>query len=94
MAILAECPACHRKASIKNKRCKCGADLDAEKKAKRVLDHIVYRMDGKQVWKALSSFEGVKANSIEDARAVESKFVVCKRERTGLRSSTSDQMQP
>ena len=34
MAILAECPACHKKQKAKNKLCKCGEDLDKAKKAK------------------------------------------------------------
>ena len=80
MAILAECPVCHRKASIKNKRCKCGTNLDAEKKSKKVTYHIVYRVNGKQTWKSLSSFEGVKANSIEDARTVEGSLRKAKKE--------------
>ncbi len=29
MAILAECPICHRKQSIKNKKCSCGVDMDS-----------------------------------------------------------------
>ena len=47
MAILAECPICHRKQSIRNKACKCGLSLDTAKKNKKVFYHIVYRVDGK-----------------------------------------------
>jgi len=36
MAILGECPACHKKQSVKNKRCRCGEDLDKAKESKRV----------------------------------------------------------
>jgi len=46
MAILAECPVCRRKQAISNKLCKCGANLDAEKKRKKVFYHIVYRVEG------------------------------------------------
>ena len=80
MAILAECPVCHKKQSIRNKLCKCGLDLDKEKRKKKVFYHIVYRLDGKQVWKALTTFENVKGNSIEDARTVESKFKTARKE--------------
>jgi hypothetical protein len=80
MAILVKCPVCHKKQSFKHKVCPCGTKLGSEKKKGKVFYHIVYRANGKQIWRSLSSFEGVKANGIEDARAVESKFVVCKRE--------------
>jgi len=36
MAILAECPICRKKQSVKNKKCKCGEDLDKAKKSERV----------------------------------------------------------
>jgi hypothetical protein len=36
MAILAECPICHRKQATKNKVCKCSENLDKAKKSKRV----------------------------------------------------------
>ena len=49
MAILAECPFCHRKQSLKNKKCSCGADLDKLKKAQKIKYHVQYRMpNGKQ----------------------------------------------
>lgn len=80
MTILAECPVCHKKQSIRNKICKCGVNLDHEKKYKRVFYHIVYRANGKQVWKSLSSFKNVKGNSIVDARNVEGKFMTAKKE--------------
>ena len=49
MAILAECPVCHKKQSAKNKVCKgklkggipCEADLDKLKGRKKVKYHIV-----------------------------------------------------
>ena len=81
MAILAECPVCHKKQSAKRKACACGVNLDAEKKSKKVKYHIVYRLpEGKQVWRALSSFEDCDPCSVSDARKVEAKFNVCKRE--------------
>jgi hypothetical protein len=80
MAILAECPVCHKKHSVKSKACPCGANLDNEKKNKKVRYHIVYRQDEKQVWRSLSTFKDCDPCSIEDARAVDSKFTVCKKE--------------
>lgn len=46
MAILAECPICHRKQSTKNKVCKCGESLDKAKRGKRVNYWISYRLPG------------------------------------------------
>ena len=80
MAILAECPRCHRKQSIRNKACKCGSNLDTAKKNKKVFYHIVYRVDGKQIWRSLSSFENVQANSLEDAKTIEGAFLKAKKE--------------
>lgn len=81
MAILAECPICHKKQSIKNKKCSCGTDMDAEKgKKRRVKYHIVYRLNGKQKWKSVASFKGLNSYSIEDARDAESKIRTLKRE--------------
>ena len=57
MAIVAECPACHIKQSVRNKICKCGADLDKEKKGRRIKYHIIYRVNGKQKWESVSSFD-------------------------------------
>jgi hypothetical protein len=36
MAILAECPRCHKKQTVKNRVCDCGADLVKEKRLKKV----------------------------------------------------------
>jgi len=64
MAVLAECPICHRKQSIKNKKCSCGVDMDAEKrKKKRVKYYIVYRVNGKQRWELV----GYSINEARDA---------------------------
>lgn len=80
MAILAECPVCHKKHSVKAKACPCGANLDNEKKNKKVRYHIVYRQEGKQVWRSLSTFKDCNAYSITDANNVQAKFNVCKHE--------------
>jgi integrase len=80
MAIVAECPRCKRKQSVQRKRCTCGADLDKEKRGKKVKYHVIYRVNGKQVWKSLASFEGMNPYSLQDAKDVEARFMVAKRE--------------
>ena len=81
MAILAECPGCHKKQKTKNKLCKCGEDLDKAKKSKRVRYWINFRMpDGSQCRQAVGNFEGLDPYSIEDARDADSKRKVQKRE--------------
>ena len=68
MAILAECPRCHNKQSISNKKCKCGNDLDKAKKAQRVKYWLQYRLpNGKQRKESLKKL-GLNPYSIEDAR--------------------------
>ena len=80
MAILAECPRCHKKQKVSNKRCSCLANLDVEKKNKNVKYYITYRKDGRQFFKSLSSIEGCDPYSITDANNVQAKFNVCKHE--------------
>jgi len=80
MAILAECPVCHRKQSIRKKNCACGTDLDAEKRNKKVRYHIVYRIDGKQKWESVGTFKDLNGYSIEDAKKAHSKRTVQKAE--------------
>lgn len=81
MAILAECPACHKKQRAKNKLCKCGEDLDKAKKSKRVRYWINFKMpDGRQCRQAVGGLEGLDPFSIEDARDADSKRKVQKRE--------------
>ena len=47
MSILAECPICKRKQSVKNKICReCEEDLDRGKRSKRVRYWISYRLPG------------------------------------------------
>ena len=82
MSILAECPVCHKKQTTKNKRCKCGLDLDKAKKSKKVGYWIDYRMpNGKQRREPVGAFEGLDPYSITDARDAESKRMVQKKER-------------
>ena len=74
MAILAECPFCHKKQSARNKICKCGAELDKLKRSKKIRYWINFRLpDGKQ----RREFVG---NSIEKARDADGKRRGQKRE--------------
>ncbi|MBW2005776.1 MAG: tyrosine-type recombinase/integrase, partial [Deltaproteobacteria bacterium] len=82
MAILAECPACHRKQSIKHKLCKCGEDIKKAKDSKRVKYWIHYRLPGgKQKWVSVDSYDDCDGYSIEDARDVAGKVRTNKREK-------------
>ncbi|MFC1532895.1 tyrosine-type recombinase/integrase [Thermodesulfobacteriota bacterium] len=75
MAILAECPICHTKQSVKNKRCKCGVDLDKAKRVKEKVRYwIKYRLPGGKQKKESIGF------SIEEARDADGKRRVQKRE--------------
>ena len=74
MAILAECPICHRKQSIRNKFCAgCGDGMDKQKRNNRVRFWIAYQLDGKQ----RKEFVG---HSIEEARDADGKRRGQKRE--------------
>ena len=86
MAILAECPICHKKQKVTNKKCwnektkrGCGADLDKAKRSRRVRYWIQYRLpNGKQ----RKEFVGC---SIEEARDADGKRRVQKRETVSLK---------
>ncbi len=81
MAILAECPLCHKKQRVKNKLCKCGQDLDRAKKSKKVRYWINYLLpNGKQRREPVASADDPAAYSIEEARAAEGKRRAQKRE--------------
>ena len=82
MSILAECPICRRKQSIKNKKCPCGEDLDRAKRSGRVNYWIAYRLPGgKQRRESVAAMEGLSGNSIDDARTALSKRSVQKKEK-------------
>ena len=67
MDVLAECPQCHRKQSVKNRVCPCGQDLVKSKKSKSVRYWINYNMpDGKQRREPVGF-------SIEEAKTAEGK---------------------
>jgi integrase len=82
MAILVRCPntGCKKYQSAKNKRCKCGEDLDAAKRAKKIRYSIAYRdPNGKQKKKSLNKL-GLNPYSIKDAQDANAKIKVEKRE--------------
>lgn len=73
MAILAQCPICHKKQAVKNKRCRCGEDLVKAKRSKKVKYWIDYRVNGK-------SRREMVGYSIEEARDADGKRRTQKRE--------------
>ena len=73
MAILAECPICHKKQAVKNRLCACGADLVKAKRSKNVKYWIDYRVNGKSRREAVGY-------SIEEARDADGKRRTQKRE--------------
>jgi len=54
MAILQECPICQNKQSVKNKKCKCGTDLDSKKKQGKIkpIDLENYQIQRKEQGKS------------------------------------------
>lgn len=74
MAILAECPICHRKQATKNKVCSCGEDLVRAKRSKRVRYWINYRLPGGRQRREAVGY------SIEEARDADGKRRGQKRE--------------
>ena len=89
MAILAECPVCHRKQSSKNKLCACGMNMDRAKKSRKVRYWISYRLpNSKQKRESVDAFKDLNGYSIEDARRAESKRV----DRFGSNSINSNQV--
>jgi integrase len=78
MAILAECPRCHKKQAVKNRQCACGEDLVKAKRGQRVRYWVNYRLpNGKQRREAAGY-------SIEEARAAEGKRKAQKVENPGI----------
>jgi hypothetical protein len=84
MAVLAECPFCHRRQTTRSKKCTskngkgCGADLEKAKRSGKVKYWIAYRVPGgKQRFEKLT---GENATSVEYARAADAKRKVQKRE--------------
>ena len=74
MAVLAECPVCHKKQSTSNRLCECGEDMIKGKKSKRVRYWINYRLPGGRQKREAVGF------SVEEARDAEGKRRSQKRE--------------
>ena len=74
MSILAECPFCKRKQSVKNKLCKCGENLDKLKRSRKVKYWIDFRLPGGKQRREPVGY------SITEARDADSKRRVQKRE--------------
>ncbi len=75
MAILAECPQCHQKQSVRNKACACGNDLNKAKRAQKVqywIDYVEHGT-GKAKREPVAGANDPRAYSIEEARATEGK---------------------
>lgn len=74
MAILLRCPICQVLQSLKNKKCKCGENLDKAKRSLRVAYYGSYRLPNRKQKRIYLS------NSIEEARALDAKFYSKNRE--------------
>jgi integrase len=73
MAILQECPACHKKQAVANKRCSCGWNLDRAKKSRQVKYWLSYYI-GKRKRREVAGY------SIDEARDADAKKKILKRE--------------
>lgn len=93
MGILAECPVCKRKQSVKKKACACGENLDQAKRSQRVKYWINYRLpNGKQRREYVGAFEELNGFSIEDARIAEGKRKTQKKEKKLLNITPDSKM--
>ena len=81
MGVLAECPTCRKKQSIKNKLCSCGKNLDKANQSKQVKYWVDYRLkNGNHYRESLSKFNDVNPYSLDDAKLVFSKRRVQRKE--------------
>jgi len=92
MSILQECPECHRKIALKNKRCKCGTDMDKLKKSRKVKFYVAYRLPGGKQVRELVDGENLSPYSIEDARVMAAKRTTQKAEKRILDVKKDDTM--
>jgi integrase len=85
MAILAECPVCHKKQAVKNRLCACGEDLVKAKKLKKVRYWVDYRLpNGQQRREYVGNDPDGRPPGIEEARAAEGKRKAQKYENPGI----------
>ena len=81
MAVMQECPLCHKKQKTSNKLCSCGEDLDKAKSSKRVRYWISYYLpNGKKRMESVGKFDDLNPYSITDAKDALSMRMVQKRE--------------
>ena len=72
LAVLAECPTCHKKQAVRNKRCLCGADLDKLKRAKEKVRYwINYRLPGARQKREPVGFSIIEAKDADGKRRVQ-----------------------
>ena len=84
MAVMQECPTCHKKQSNRNRRCGCGEDLVKAKRSERVNYWINYRLpSGKQRREPVGK-------KLSDAQAAEGKRKAQKRENPKVLEIISD----
>jgi integrase len=85
MAILAECPVCHKKQAVRNRNCDCGADLAKEKRLQKVRYWVSYRLpNGKQRREFVGTHQDGRPLGIEEARAAEGKRKAQKKENPSI----------
>ncbi len=85
MAILAECPRCHKKQTVKSRICDCGADLVKEKRQQKVRYWVSYRLpNGKQRREYVGNDRDGRPLGIEEAKAAEGKRRAQKIENPGI----------
>jgi integrase len=80
MAILAECPRCHKKQAVKNRHCDCGADLGKEKRLRKVRYWVAYRLSDGRQRKEFVRLSNGSPGGIEEAKAAEGKRRAQKKE--------------
>jgi len=68
MAVLAECPICHKKQCTSNRVCSCGEDLVKAKKSQRVHFWITYRLPGGKQKRESVGFSIKEAQDAEGKR--------------------------
>ena len=84
MAVMQECPTCHKKQSNRNRRCGCGEDLVKAKRSERVNYWINYRLpSGKQRREPVGK-------KLSDAQASDGKRKAQKRENPKMLEIISD----
>lgn len=74
MSILAQCPTCRNKQSVKNKKCSCGENLVLARKSRRIAYWVAYRLSNGKQRKEKCGY------SYEEAKAADGKRKAQKKE--------------